>query len=287
MKAAVIQVRGDQGLAGNLASVAHWLEQAAAAGAALAALPEAFAYYGYRAGGDSAGEHNLTTAGAAEATPAGPVRSFLAEQARRHGLWLLGGTLPVADVDVESNDARPFAASLLFSPAGDEIARYNKIHLFDVDVPETGKSYRESADYRPGKEVVTADTPLGRLGLSVCYDLRFPELYRALVDDGAEILAAPSAFTASTGRAHWELLLRARAVENLCYVLAPNMGHRDHPTRPTWGGSAIVDPWGVVLANLDDGEGFAIADIDLAHLRSLRARMPVHRHRRLGMTRNT
>ena len=277
MKAAVIQIRGDQGLAGNLDSAAHWLAQAAAAGATLAALPEAFAYYGYRSGGDSNGERDLAAAGAAEATPAGPARRFLAEQARRHGLWLLGGTIPVADGDGD----KPFAASLLVSPEGEEVARYDKIHLFDVDVPETGKSYRESDDYRPGARVVTADTPLGRLGLSVCYDLRFPELYRALADHGAEILTAPSAFTASTGRAHWELLLRARAVENLCYVLAPNMGHRDHPKRPTWGGSAIVDPWGVVLASLDDGEGFAIADIDLERLRELREGMPVHRHRRL------
>lgn len=279
MKAAVIQIRGDQGLAGNLESAAHWLEQAAAAGATLAALPEAFAYYGYRTGGDSNGERDLAVAGREEATPAGPARRFLAEQAQRLGLWLLGGTLPVADGD----SPRPYATSLLISPEGKEVARYDKIHLFDVDVPETGKSYRESDDYRPGGRVVTAGTPLGRLGLSVCYDLRFPELYRALADDGAEIFTAPSAFTASTGRAHWELLLRTRAVENLCYVLAPNMGHRDHPRRPTWGGSAIVDPWGEILASLDDGEGFAIAEIDLAHLRELRARMPVHRHRRLGM----
>ena len=131
------------------------------------------------------------------------------------------------------------------------------------------------------QRVVVADTPLGRLGLSVCYDLRFPELYRDQSRHGAEILAAPSAFTATTGRAHWELLLRARAVENLCYVVAANLADRDHPTRPTWGGSAIVDPWGAVLASLDNEEGFALADIDRAHLQALRARMPVHSHRRL------
>ncbi|MEA3298698.1 MAG: carbon-nitrogen hydrolase family protein [Pseudomonadota bacterium] len=268
MKAAVIQIRGDQGLDGNLAACARWLAGAAAAGARLAVLPENFAYYGCR---------ELAAAGRAEATPAGPARGFLAAEARRHGLWILGGTLPIAAAD----DPRPFAASLLVSPAGEEVARYDKIHLFDVDVAETGRQYRESAEYRPGDRVVVADTPAGRLGLSVCYDLRFPELYREQSRQGAEILAAPSAFTAATGRAHWELLLRARAVENLCYVVAANLADRDHPARPTWGGSAIVDPWGTVLASLDNDEGFAVADIDLAHLRALRARMPVHRHRRL------
>ncbi len=275
MKAAVVQIRGDQGFDGNLAAAAHWLSEAAAAGAVLAVLPENFAYYGDR---------DLAAAGRAEATAQGPARRFLADQARRHNLWLLGGTVPLSD----GGPDKPWAASLLLNPQGEEVARYDKVHLFDVEVPETGKSYRESDDYRHGAGVVVADTAIGKLGLSVCYDLRFPELYRALADAGAEIFAAPSAFTAATGKAHWELLLRARAVENLCYMLAPNLGHRDHPRRPTWGGSAIVDPWGKVLASLDDGEGYAIAEIDLARLRELRERMPVHRHRRLPrVSRNT
>src|SRR5690606_7736624 len=202
MKAAVIQIRGDQGLDGNLVACARWLAEAAAAGARLAVLPENFAYYGCR---------ELAAAGRAEAAPDGPARRFLATEARRHGLWILGGTLPIAAAD----DPRPFAASLLVSPAGEALARYDKIHLFDVDVAEPGGRYREAADYRPGDRVVVADTPVSRLGLSVCYDLRFPELYREQSRQGAEILAAPSAFTAATGRAHWELLLRARAVENL------------------------------------------------------------------------
>ncbi|KJS08859.1 MAG: hypothetical protein VR73_04225 [Gammaproteobacteria bacterium BRH_c0] len=268
MKAAVVQTRGDKGLEGNLADCAHWLDRATKAGAALVVLPENFAYYGCR---------GLPRAGADESTPDGPVRRFLASQAKQQGVWLLGGTIPVADTP----DDKPHAASLLLSPQGEEVARYNKIHLFDVDVEETGKSYRESDDYRHGGDVVVAPTPLGNLALSVCYDLRFPELYREMTARGAEILAAPSAFTAATGRAHWELLLRARAVENLCYVVAANLADRDHPSKATWGGSAIVDPWGKVLASLDDEEGFAIADIDLERLHSLRRQMPVLSHRRL------
>lgn len=268
MKAAVVQIRGDKGLEGNLAACAHWLQRASEAGAMLVVLPENFAYYGCR---------DLPRAAADESTPAGPVRQFLASQARSNGVWLLGGTIPVAD----SLDEKPHAASLLLSPQGEEVARYNKIHLFDVDVAETGKSYRESDDYRHGSDVVVAPTPLGNLGLSVCYDLRFPELYRALTARGAEILAVPSAFTAATGRAHWELLLRARAVENLCYVIAANLADRDHPRKPTWGGSAIIDPWGRVLAALEDEEGFAVADMDLGEQAVLRRNMPVLEHRRI------
>lgn len=268
MKAAVVQTRGDKGLEGNLAACAHWLQLASEAGATLVVLPENFAYYGCR---------ELPRAAADESTPDGPVRQFLASQACKHGVWLLGGTIPVAD----TLDEKPFAASLLVSPQGEEVARYNKIHLFDVDVAETGKSYRESDDYRHGTDVVVAPTPLGNLGLSVCYDLRFPELYREMAARGAEILAAPSAFTAATGKVHWELLLRARAVENLCYVVAANLADRNHPNKATWGGSAIVDPWGTVLASLDDEEGFAIADIDLERLHTLRRQMPVLSHRRL------
>lgn len=269
MKAAVIQIRGDKGLEGNLDACAHWLAHAAEAGAGLAVLPENFAYYGCR---------EPAAAAARESTDDGPARRFLAREARRHGLWLLGGTLPLGTGD----GGKPFAASLLVSPDGVEVARYDKIHLFDVDVAETGRQYRESDNYRHGGEVVVADTPLGRLGLSVCYDLRFPELYRALAAQGAEIIAVPSAFTAATGRAHWELLLRARAVENLCYVIAADLADREHPSRPTWGGSLIVDPWGVVVASLANEEGYAMADIDLERLRLLRRDMPVHRHRRLG-----
>ncbi|GIX31103.1 MAG: hypothetical protein KatS3mg124_1575 [Porticoccaceae bacterium] len=265
---AVVQVAGNRGLTGNLEAAAHWLERAAAQGARLVALPENFAYHG---------ERDLARAAAAEHTPQGPARAFLAERARALKIWLLGGTVPIPPRPGD----KPFAASLLFSPAGEEVARYDKIHLFDVELPEGGRSYRESRDYRPGDAPAWADLPGFRLGLSVCYDLRFPELYRKLSREGATVLAVPSAFTLATGRAHWMLLLRARAVENLCYVLAPNLADRDHPRRPTWGESAIVDPWGEVLARLDGEEGMALAELDFARQEALRRALPALEHRRL------
>jgi nitrilase len=265
--AAVIQLRGDGNLEENLARAGHWLDRAAKAGARLAVLPENFAYYGRR---------DLDRAAMDEDTPEGPARRLLADKAREHKLWLVGGTVPVFG---EFRD-RPHAACLLVNPEGREVARYDKIHLFDVHVEATGKHYRESADYRPGSEPVVADTPFGKIGLSVCYDLRFPEFYRLQVDAGAEILVAPSAFTAATGEAHWRLLLRARAVDNLCYVLGANLAHRDHPKRPTWGGSAIVDPWGRVLAEMAGEEGYALAEVDLEKQRRIRRNMPALEHRR-------
>ena len=270
MKVAVIQIRGDQGLDGNLAACGRWLGEAAAAGARLAVLPENFAYYGCR---------DLPAAGVAEATPEGPARRFLGAEARRHGLWLLGGTLPIAAAD----DPRPFAASLLVSPEGEEVARYDKIHLFDVDVVETGRQYRESADYRPGGRVVVADTPLGRLGLSVCYDLRFPELYRQLAAQGAEIIVAPSAFTYTTGTAHWHILVRARAVENLATVIAPNQAGHHASGRRTYGHSLICGPWGQVQAEArSEANEVVIADIDRTRAAQLREGFPCLTHRRLA-----
>lgn len=265
---AVVQLKGSRGLDGNLEAAASGLDKAAAQGAQFVQLPENFAYFGIK---------NLAENAAAEALPGGPARSLLREKARQHGFWLLGGTIPVAD----EPGGKPYAASLLVSPEGEAIARYNKIHLFDVAVAETGKNYRESDDYRAGTEVVTADLPWCKLGLSVCYDLRFPELYRVQSGRGATLLAAPSAFTAATGNAHWQLLLRARAVENLSFMVAANMADRQHPKSPTWGGSAIIDPWGRVLAGLDDEEGIAVAELDFAALETVRRNMPALTHRRI------
>lgn len=266
-RVAVIQLQGNRGLEGNLAVAGEWLARARAAGAKLAVLPENFAYFGLR---------SLAESAAGEREPSGTARRFLADRARRHRLWIIGGTIPIAD-----SGGKPYAASLLVSPQGETIARYNKIHLFDVDVAETGRRYRESDDYQAGAEVVVANTPLGCIGLSVCYDLRFPELYRRQSAQGAQILTAPSAFTAATGEAHWQLLLQARAVENLCFMLAANMADRAHPKNPTWGGSAIIDPWGRVLASLEDEEGMGIADLDLEALARIRRDMPCLDHRRI------
>lgn len=273
---AAIQTTPQGDLERNLTQAADLMAQAVGEGARLLVLPENFAYGG---GGDT------LAAGMAEATSEGPARRFLADQARRHGVWIVGGTIPITDLaNADKNaDRRPFAALLVVDESGREVARYDKIHLFDVDVGDSHGSYRESRDYRPGSTPVTVDTPCGRLGLSVCYDLRFPELYRLLAEDGAIALVVPSAFTASTGEAHWELLMRARAVENLCYLVGANLGDRDHPRKPTWGGSAIIDPWGQVLASMDGGPGVVVAEIDTGRVASLREKMPVLGHRRFGV----
>lgn len=271
-KIAAIQLKSDGDPGSNLVVAAHFIGQAASAGAQLVVLPEHFVYYNVR-----------DTQAVAEAeAEKGLARQFFAEQASQHGLWLVAGTLPLFAEQTASGDSdKPYATSLLYDACGREVAAYQKIHLFDVNVQKTGKRYCESDNYGHGTRPVVAQTPCGCVGMSVCYDLRFPELYRQLTKQGAEILVAPSAFTAATGQAHWQLLLRARAVENLSYVVGANLCNRDHPKKPTWGGSAIIDPWGEVLAEMDDEEGFIIADIDLTRVKELRQNMPVLEHRRL------
>ncbi|MCV6603881.1 MAG: carbon-nitrogen hydrolase family protein [Porticoccaceae bacterium] len=268
-KIAAIQMCSTRDLQHNLHRAEVLLAEAAEQGAQLAVLPENFAYYGCKA---------LQQAATDEATADGPVRTFLSQQASKHKLWIVAGTIPLAEPD----DPRGYAACLVFDNRGEQRAQYHKIHLFDVDVGDAHKHYRESDDYRPGSEPVVLDTPFGKLGLSVCYDLRFAELYRELADRGAEIVVVPSAFTAVTGEAHWQLLLRARAVENQCFVVGANMGDRDHPKLPTWGGSVIVHPWGDVMAQLDGGEGVICAELDLTEVEKLKKNMPIAHHRRLS-----
>lgn len=270
---AAIQMTSGGSLASNLQQAGELIEQAVAQGAKLLVLPEYFAYHGCR---------DIDEIARAEKDASGPARQFLAERARRHGVWLVGGTIPVA----MAHDKRAAASCFVVNSEGEEVACYRKIHLFDVDVEDARGSYRESDDYCHGGEPVVVDTPFGKLGLTVCYDLRFPELYRYLAAEGAQILLVPSAFTAATGEPHWELLLRARAVENLCYVVGANMGDRYHEKRPTWGGSCIVDPWGRVLADMAEGPGVVVADINLAYLQKLRQKMPVHEHRRLNVVKS-
>ena len=270
--AAVVQMVSGSEVAANLASAGWLIEQAAQAGARLVALPENFALLGRRE------QDKLTVA---ETEGMGPIQDFLAGAAQRHGIYLVGGTIPLRGADPQ----RVRAACLLHGPDGRRLARYDKIHLFDVDVGESaegGERYRESASIEPGDDVVAVDTELGPIGLAVCYDLRFPELFRALLAKGAEILILPSAFTETTGAAHWHFLCRARAVENLCYLLAPGQGGLHDNGRRTYGHSLIAGPWGEVLAeHVDDGEGIACADIDLTALHRLRARFPAVQHRRL------
>jgi nitrilase len=268
---AAIQLKPSSSNEDNLAHAATLLSEAATAGAQLAVLPENFAHYGQK---------DFAAIGLQESTEDGPVRQFLADQARLNGLWLVGGSLPVSEAEL-----LPFARSLLFDPAGNAMGQYDKIHLFDVDVgvgTERAKSYKESDDFASGTDVVVAPTALCKLGMTVCYDLRFAELYRKLADEGAQIITVPAAFTAATGKDHWQVLLRARAIENQVFVVGANLVDRDHPSRGLWGGSVIIDPWGTVLASLDgDDAGFIRAEMDLDMINELRAKMPVGEHRKL------
>lgn len=269
-----IQMNSTADVAANLATAGRLLAEARAAGAVLAALPENFAIMGAR---------DTDKLAHAEPFGHGPIQDWLAATARQLGLWIVAGTVPVA---VDGDPGRVWAASLVFDADGRQRARYDKIHLFDVDVPSaTGERYRESRTIAHGDPsgFAVVDTPAGRLGLSVCYDLRFPELYRRLAAMGAEILCVPAAFTAKTGEAHWDILLRARAIENQCYVLAPGETGSHAGGRQTWGHSMIVGPWGEVLACREAGEGLATAAVDLAALRSLRAGFPNLSQRRIGL----
>ena len=254
----------------NLDQARGLLERAAGDGVQLAVLPENFGFLGAR---------ETDKLAVAESDGEGPMQDFLAGQARRLGLFLVGGTVPLRCQVPE----RVRAACLVYGPDGTRVARYDKIHLFDVDVGG-GESYRESAVLDAGTEAVTVDTAVGRVGLSVCYDLRFPELYRGLVDRGAELLVVPSAFTATTGAAHWQTLVRARAIENLCHVIAPNQGGTHPGGRETFGHSMVIDPWGHVLAACEQGPGVAAAVVASASRTELRRRFPVLTHRRIGAT---
>ncbi|ERI51616.1 hypothetical protein N878_22025, partial [Pseudomonas sp. EGD-AK9] len=209
----------------------------------------------------------------------GPILPWLQRAARDLKLWIVAGTLPLPPD--EAPEAKPHACSLLIDDAGQRVARYDKLHLFDVEVADNRGSYRESDDFAHGQRIVVADTPVGRLGLSVCYDLRFPELYGALRQAGAELISAPSAFTAVTGAAHWQVLVRARAIETQCYVLAAGQGGEHPGPRQTFGHSAIVDPWGRVLAEQDQGQAVLLASRDGAEQAAIRQRMPVQAHRRI------
>jgi len=255
----------------NLALAADLIEASRRQGASVVVLPENFSVM-------PATEADRLAF--AEIDGDGPVQAFLSEQAQRHGIWVVGGTAPIRSDD----GGRVKATCLVFDDAGRRVARYQKIHLFDVQVSES-ETYRESDAFEPGgvdeNNLVCVDTPAGRLGLTVCYDLRFPELYRRLSDAGAEIVSVPSAFTATTGQAHWEPLLRARAIENQFFVVAPGQWGRHASGRETHGHSIIIDPWGRTLAEQTSGDGTVIADIDLDVLSDIRRRFPTLAHRRL------
>ncbi len=274
MLAAVIQLSSQDDVADNLARATALVRAAAKAGAELVVLPENFAFVGDEAQKRAIAER----IGGPEH---GPIVSALVAAARESGVHVVGGGMPERSEDV----ARPFNTSVLVTPAGDVLATYRKIHLFDVDLPD-GTSLKESASSTAGDAPVVADVRAGegsvRVGMTVCYDLRFPELYRALGALGARVVTIPSAFTLTTGKDHWHVLMRARAIENEVFVLAAAQ-HGKHPRgRQTYGKSLIVDPWGDVLAQCGEGEGFAVARLDFAYQDRVRAALPCLAHRRLA-----
>jgi nitrilase len=263
---AAIQMTSGLDVSANLAVVRGQLAAARDGGACLAVLPENFAFMG---------RSEAERRGVVELAGAGPIQDAVARAARELRLWIIAGTTPIAVDD----DPRPANACLVFDDTGRQVARYDKIHLFDVNLPGRDESYLESANATPGREPVVVDTPAGRVGLSVCYDLRFPELYRRLVAQGAEIFSVPAAFTAPTGRAHWETLLRARAIEDLCFVVAPAQSGFHPNGRETYGDSLVADYWGRVLARRPRGTGVVLAELDRAGQASVRRTFPALSHR--------
>jgi deaminated glutathione amidase len=267
---AAIQMTSGHVVADNLAAAKSLLREAKDLGADLACLPENFPFIGLK---------DADKIEVAEEDGSGPVQKFLSDSARELGMWILGGTTVI-----KGDSARRVSnSSLLVDAKGKRVARYDKIHLFDVNIPGRDEQYLESRHVTPGREVVVTDTPVGKLGMSVCYDMRFPELYRELVAQGAEWLSMPAAFTVPTGRAHWETLLRARAIENLCYVAAPAQWGTHTSGRETYGDTLIVDYWGQVLARLAKGTGVITAQFDLSKQAETRARFPALHNRRLGV----
>ncbi|HEX5502341.1 MAG TPA: carbon-nitrogen hydrolase family protein [Thermomicrobiales bacterium] len=264
MRIAVLQVNSRADKARNIEVALDLIDRAAGAGADLAVLPEYVDFLG----------PDEPALAAAEPIP-GPTSRAFADKARERGLWLLAGSIREAGDD----PGRSYNTSLLFDRRGEQVAKYRKIHLYDVEIAGN-VSVKESATIAPGREVVTADVEGHTVGLSICYDLRFPELYRAQALRGAEILFVPAAFTLFTGKDHWEVLLRARAIENQCFVVAAGQTGKHEPGAACYGRSMVIDPWGTVLATAPDGVGLALADIDFAHLRRIRAELPALANRR-------
>ncbi|MFM9969740.1 MAG: carbon-nitrogen hydrolase family protein [Burkholderiales bacterium] len=264
-KVAAVQMVSSHDVESNLADAEALIADAARQGARLVGLPEYFCLIGKRDGDKVA---------IREADGEGPIQAFLSATAAKHGVWLVGGTAPLVAGDAN----RVRNACLIYDNTGRRVARYDKIHLFGFQ--NGAERYDESTTIEAGDTPVSLDSPFGKLGISVCYDLRFPELYRAFAP--VDIIFVPSAFTATTGRAHWETLLRARAIENLAYVVAPAQGGTHTNRRSTWGHSMIIDPWGEILACKDEGPGVVIAEIDLAKNVKVRSSLPALEHRTLG-----
>lgn len=263
-----VQMATGPNVSANLFEAERLVREAVETGAELVVLPENFAFMG---------QHDRDQLDIRETDGDGPLQSFLARLAKQFGIWLIGGTIPLAAADA----TKVRAACLVFDERGERVARYDKIHLFDVNLPGLDERYHESAIIEPGTTPAVVASPFGRIGLAICYDLRFPELFRRLLDDQAELLVVPSAFTAVTGKAHWEPLLRARAIENLAYVVAAAQGGFHVNGRETYGHSMIVDPWGTILTQTARGSGVVCAALDREFLDSVRRSFPTIHHRRL------
>ena len=264
VRVAAVQMASGPNVAANLSEAQRLIDMAVAAGAKLVALPEFFAIMGMQ---------ETDKVVAAEVDGKGPIQKFLATQAKKHGIWLVGGSVPLTC----DNPEKVRNACLIYDDKGKRVARYDKIHLFGLDLGN--EHYMEQTTIEPGNRLVVIDSPFGRIGLSICYDLRFPELYRAMGD--VDIILVPAAFTATTGRAHFETLVRARAIENLAYVIAPAQGGYHVSGRETHGDSMIVDPWGNVLDRLPRGSGVVVAGVNRAYQEGLRKSLPALKHRTL------
>jgi nitrilase len=267
MKIAALQMVSAPEWESNRDAAARLIAQAAAAGAQLVVLPEYFCILGRK---------DTDKLALAEAPGDGPIQRFLADAAREQGLWLVGGTLPLKT----EREGQVLNRCCVFAPDGTEAAHYDKLHLFAYD--NGREAYDEGRTLRAGSQSVALQAGPLRVGLSICYDLRFPELYRALMQPApCDLLLVPAAFTYTTGRAHWEVLLRARAIENQCYVLASAQGGTHPNGRRTWGHSMVIDPWGEIVAVLDEGEGVVLAEVDAERIAQVRQQLPALQHRRL------
>ena len=268
-KVAAIQMASGPNVKANLAEAEKLIKIAVQQQAELVVLPENFAIMG------TSETDNVKVA---ETFGSGLLQDYLRDQAINNNIWLVGGTIPI----LSKESGKVFATCLLYNPQGEVVTRYDKIHLFDVTIEATNESYTESETIVPGDQIVVVDTPFGRLGLAICYDLRFPELFRAMVEQGMEICALPSAFTSLTGKVHWESLLRARSIENLSFIIAADQGGYHVGGRETHGDSMIVDPWGLVLNRLPHGTGVVVANIDIEKLEHTRKMFPALKHKRFS-----
>ena len=268
-KATAVQMASGPNVSANLYEVERIVATAVHEGSNLVVLPENFAYMGQSC------SDMLTIK--EQAGEAGDLQRFLSDLARKHGIWVVGGTIPIATAD----ESRVRAACLVYDDSGRLAGRYDKMHLFDVRLMDVEEQYNESSVIEPGDAPLVVETPFGNIGVAICYDLRFPELFRSMLSGKPDVFAIPSAFTAATGKAHWEPLVRARAIENLCYVIAAAQGGYHVSGRETHGHSMIVDPWGTILAQVPRGSGFVTSKLEIERLHATRRNFPSLDHRRL------